>query len=295
LLPAKSPQPCAAAGVAGLLRSLAILAVLALIVWTLSDIALLIFMAVLFAVMLRGVTDWTAERTGVSASTALICVTLAVAALMLGFLVYLRPRLIVQSSDLWSQLNQQFDHLRDLYGDTLWGKALFGNRSLHTLVQGHIARYAGSVATSTLGGIVTALVLVATTLYFANAPALYINGTIRLFPLPYRVRARSILAHIGGTLRRWALGQLIDMAVTMWVAVIFLVYHGIEGYLVAPLVQRNTADLPPALTILSMTILGTLLGPLGIIVGAPVAAATLVIVREAYVGDLLGENSGPTD
>jgi predicted PurR-regulated permease PerM len=245
-------------------------------------------------------------------------------------------------------LNQQFDHLRDVDGDTIWGKTLFGNLSLHTLVQAHIGRYAGSVAASTLGGIITALVLVATTLYFAAAPALYINGTIRLFPLPYRIRARSILAHIGSTLRRWALGQLIDMAVvgvltgigllllgvplalalavlaslltfipyfgaivaavpamlvgltvgwrtSLWVAVIFLVCHGIEGYLIAPLVQRNTADLPPALTILSMTILGTLLGPLGIIVGAPVAAAVLVIVREAYVGDLLGENLGPTD
>jgi predicted PurR-regulated permease PerM len=82
-----------------LLRSLAILAVLALVVWALADIVLLIFMAVLLAVMLRGVSDWTAERTGVSASTALVCVTLAVAALILGFLVYLGPRLIVQSND----------------------------------------------------------------------------------------------------------------------------------------------------------------------------------------------------
>ena len=71
------------------------------------------------------------------------------------------------------------------------------------------------------------------------------------------------------------------------VAVIFLVCHGIEGYVIAPLVQRNTADLPPALTILSMTILGALLGPLGVILGAPVAAVALVMVREMYVGDVL--------
>jgi predicted PurR-regulated permease PerM len=82
---------------------------------------------------------------------------------------------------------------------------------------------------------------------------------------------------------------------SLWVAVIFLVGHGIEGYLVAPLVQRNTADLPPALTILSMTILGTLFGPLGVILGAPVAADALVIVREIYVGDVLVENMEPID
>jgi predicted PurR-regulated permease PerM len=77
--------------------------------------------------------------------------------------------------------------------------------------------------------------------------------------------------------------------VAMWVVAIFLACHGIEGYLVAPIVQRNTADLPPAVTILSMTILGALYGPLGVILGTPVAAAVLVAVREIYVGDVLGD------
>ena len=38
-----------------------------------------------------------------------------------------------------------------------------------------------------------------------------------------------------------------------------------------------------------MTVLGTLFGAMGIILGAPVAAAVLVIVREVYVGDVLGD------
>ena len=70
---------------------------------------------------------------------------------------------------------------------------------------------------------------------------------------------------------------------------IFTVAHVVEGYIVAPLVQRNTVDLPPALTILSMTVLGTLFGTLGVILGAPVAAAGLVLVREVYVGGVLGD------
>lgn len=80
-----------------------------------------------------------------------------------------------------------------------------------------------------------------------------------------------------------------DWRKAMWVAVIFTVAHVVEGYIVAPLVQRNTADLPPAVTILSMTVLGTLFGTLGVILGAPVAAAGLVLVREVYVGGMLGD------
>jgi predicted PurR-regulated permease PerM len=83
----------------------------------------------------------------------------------------------------------------------------------------------------------------------------------------------------------------------LWVLVVFLICHGIEGYIVAPLVQRRTVDLPPALTILSMTILGTIFGPMGVILGTPVAAAALVTVREAYVAEVLGdpEVSGMTE
>jgi predicted PurR-regulated permease PerM len=48
--------------------------------------------------------------------------------------------------------------------------------------------------------------------------------------------------------------------------------------------------LPPALTILSMTVMGTIFGPLGAVLGAPMAAVLLVFVREAYVGDVLGDS-----
>jgi predicted PurR-regulated permease PerM len=76
--------------------------------------------------------------------------------------------------------------------------------------------------------------------------------------------------------------------VSLWVVVLFLICHAIEGYVIAPIVQWNMADLPPALTILSMTILGALFGPLGVILGTPVAAVGLVAVREVYVRGTLG-------
>ncbi|MDQ2762018.1 MAG: AI-2E family transporter, partial [Pseudomonadota bacterium] len=47
-----------------------------------------------------------------------------------------------------------------------------------------------------------------------------------------------------------------------------------------PFVQRRTVELPPALTILSMTILAALFGILGLIVATPAMAAVLVIIRE---------------
>jgi predicted PurR-regulated permease PerM len=79
-----------------------------------------------------------------------------------------------------------------------------------------------------------------------------------------------------------------------WVVVIYLACHGVEGYVVAPFVQKRTVELPPALTVLSMTILATLFGLFGLIVATPVVAALMVIIREIYVGDVLGDREHAT-
>lgn len=337
---------CAAADIARTIRWIAILAALALIVWALSNIVLLIFLAALIAVMLRGVADWASQRTGAPQGAMLAVVTVLLAALLIGFLYYIGPRLASESQALWDQLRHGIDHLRDTYENTQWGQAIFQRLSPPQGMQDHIISYAGTVASSAIGGVTTGFILIVTALYFAISPDLYIGGIVRLFPLSYRPRSRQVLHEIGRTLRRWSLGQLIDMCVVgvlvgiglsllgvplalalgvlaglltfipyfgaiasavpavlvalavswqaaLWVVVIFLICHTIEGYLIGPIVQRNTADLPPALTILSMTVLGTLSGPVGVILGAPVAAALLVLVREAYVRDVLGDAELP--
>ncbi len=61
----------------------------------------------------------------------------------------------------------------------------------------------------------------------------------------------------------------------------------IEGNVIAPFVQKRTGTLPPALTIVSQTILGTLFGALGLILATPFMAALLVAVRMIYVESVM--------
>jgi predicted PurR-regulated permease PerM len=75
-------------------------------------------------------------------------------------------------------------------------------------------------------------------------------------------------------------------------AIVFSVCHFVEGYIVSPLVQDRMVRLPPALLILSMTFLGSLLGPMGIVMATPLAAAGLVLVSEFYVVDVLKDEGG---
>lgn len=82
-----------------------------------------------------------------------------------------------------------------------------------------------------------------------------------------------------------ALGQSPTLA--LWVAGLFLVVQMLEGNLIAPVVQKRAVALPPALTIFSQTILGTLFGPLGLILATPIMAALMTAVRMAYVETVL--------
>jgi predicted PurR-regulated permease PerM len=81
----------------------------------------------------------------------------------------------------------------------------------------------------------------------------------------------------------------------LYVAILFAVVQTLEGNVVAPLVQKRTVDLPPALTILSQTILGTLFGIMGLILATPLAAAAMVAVRMVYVESMLENDSRSHD
>jgi predicted PurR-regulated permease PerM len=75
----------------------------------------------------------------------------------------------------------------------------------------------------------------------------------------------------------------------LWVIVLYLICHTVEGYIVAPLVMRRTVKLPPALTVLSMTVLGVIYGLFGVLIATPLTAAVMVLIREIYVVDMLGD------
>ena len=98
-----------------------------------------------------------------------------------------------------------------------------------------------------------------------------------------------------GTLVSGALAVLIALsdgpATALWTLGVFVVCHLVEGYILAPLIQRRILELPAALTVLSMTVLGSLFGLPGIILGTPLAAAVMVIVQAFYIGDVLGDHS----
>jgi predicted PurR-regulated permease PerM len=59
--------------------------------------------------------------------------------------------------------------------------------------------------------------------------------------------------------------------------------HLIESNIVAPMVMQRKVDLPPVLTILAVLVMGTLMGPMGLLVAVPTLAVVMVLVRRILI------------
>ena len=69
----------------------------------------------------------------------------------------------------------------------------------------------------------------------------------------------------------------------LYVLLLGVVIHLIEGNLVSPLVMSKKIDMPPVLTITAVLVIGKLLGPLGLVVALPILVTVMVIVRRILI------------
>ncbi|HEX6279989.1 MAG TPA: hypothetical protein VFZ49_08230, partial [Pyrinomonadaceae bacterium] len=55
------------------------------------------------------------------------------------------------------------------------------------------------------------------------------------------------------------------------------------------LIERETVELPPALTVVFQLALATLVGGLGLVLATPLLAMIVVVVQLVYLQDILGD------
>jgi predicted PurR-regulated permease PerM len=79
----------------------------------------------------------------------------------------------------------------------------------------------------------------------------------------------------------------LGMPTLAWVMIVYVAIQTIEGFVVAPLIQKGSLDLAPAWTLFAIVIFGALFGGLGIALAAPVFALARLAVLRFYVEDWL--------
>ncbi len=326
---------------AKLLALVSVFVVGLLLLWLLSDVLLLVFAAVLLALLFRAAAAPIERFTPVSERASVLLAVLLVAAIVVGLGWLLGTRLWTQLvvlietlPDLVAQVENRFGI--DGLGDWLERQrlAIFDNGSLVV----NVASYSTTVIE--VGAQV--LIVLGASIYLALSPRSYVEGMLSVLPEPQAAKARDTLWTMGRALRLWLLGQLAAMlligvltslglwllgvpsalalgviagllefvpyvgptlsavpalvvalaqspTLALWVLLLYVVIQQAEGILVTPLVQQYTVDLPPVLTIFALLVFGTLFGPMGLLLGTPLAVVAMVAVKKLWVRDVLQE------
>lgn len=79
----------------------------------------------------------------------------------------------------------------------------------------------------------------------------------------------------------------------LWAVLIYIGVGQVESNLFSPLMLRQMAQLPMAMTLFAVLAFGILLGPLGVLFATPLAVVIYVLVRMLYVESLLGDRPEP--
>ena len=129
---------------------------------------------------------------------------------------------------------------------------------------------------------VVVAVLTGSGLFFLGVPLAAMLGLIAgLFNfVPY-------IGALAGAVPALAVAVAQSPRTALYVAILYVVVQTLEGNVIGPLIQKRTVDLPPALTILSQTVLGALFGVVGLILATPLTAVAMVAVRMVYVESVL--------
>jgi predicted PurR-regulated permease PerM len=101
-----------------------------------------------------------------------------------------------------------------------------------------------------------------------------ITGLLEIIP-----NFGPVIAMIPGVL----LGLTISTKTAVFVALIYIACQTIVGNIALPLLQKRIIHIPPALTLLSQLIMGTLSGLMGIILAVPLLAILIIVIDELYV------------
>lgn len=69
----------------------------------------------------------------------------------------------------------------------------------------------------------------------------------------------------------------------LYVTLLYIIIHAIEGYCISPYIDQRTVSLPPALTIIAQVLLTVLIGFFGLVLASPLVVVALMFVKMIQV------------
>ncbi len=313
------------------------------------DVILLIFAAVLIAVFLCGLADYVGRYLNISDGKAVLIVSVLLLIVLGGAIALLAPSVAEQVQHLREELPKSAQEAGAYISQFSWGRAIIDQLPsfddvMNKIDASSILTRVGGFFSSTVGAVGNFFITILLAIYLATEPKFYADGFTKLFPLRLRPRVGEVLAEIGDTLSWWLIGKVASMvfiglltwiglsiigvplALTLgliagllsfipnfgpilsavpaillafiespmkavYVLILFIIVQIIESNIVTPMIERQTVELPPALTIIFQLVLGVLIGGLGLVLATPLLAVLMVLIQMIYIEDVLGDRN----
>ncbi len=249
--------------------------VLLLALWNFADVMLLSLAGILLAVGWRGLAAGVAAYTPLPTDYAVWGVIVLFFLLLFGGGWWLIPSLINGLEDLFERLPESLKTIE---------QALEGYPSIEKAMQRVMQTTdAGTVATgvmnrlnnlfsatlgifsTSLGGLVGILVVIALAMYLAGSPATYLNGALALLPPSRRAHFAELAGRLAHGLRWWLVGRLASMAVVGLLTWFGLLLLGIQSAAALAFIAGLLSFVPnigPVLSAVPALIVGLAQGPM---------------------------------
>ncbi|MGQ0559512.1 MAG: AI-2E family transporter [Sphingosinicella sp.] len=238
-------------------------AAVALLLWTLRDLIILVFGAVLVAVILGLIAGPIRERLRVPAPLALMAaVVIALAVIGSAFWLF-GSEVAAQSTALRETIPRAWEAM--LARLDQWGIGEPLRQGSATLGRGSgVLGNLGALALTIGNGIADTLLVVVAGIYLAAQPDLYWDGMIKLIPRRGRALAADALEASARALRLWLLGRLVSMATVGVLTWLGLTLIGVPSALTLGLLAALLEFIPflgPVLAALPALLLAFAAGP----------------------------------
>lgn len=179
--------------------------------WRISGVLLLIFAAMLLAIVLDTLAGLAVRHLHLPERAAVPLVAVLLASLVIGFLLAGGSVVATQIRFVFDQLPDAFNALGKLIGIPNATEQL--KNTLAADGGGHIMMRAVDISYTVIGILADTIVVVVAAVYLASDPSLYRRGVARLFPPNQHARVIGAMNAVGRALRQWLFGQFIGMLV----------------------------------------------------------------------------------
>ncbi|MGY6552403.1 MAG: AI-2E family transporter [Erythrobacter sp.] len=314
-----------------------------LLLFTLRQVVLVGFAAVLAAVIFSAIANAVCRRVPLPRGVIVLLAPLGLIAIMAAVIGLVGSEITSQFDDLRARIPAVLSELDKYFPDGTLEDAVAANLPDSSTVAGWLSALAGLLS-SAITGLIVALL---GGIYLAANPATYRRGLAALFSKTVEGDVKDFLIKLYEGLKNWLLGQLVSMAIVgtlvyagltllgvpgaialallaalfefipvigpfiaaippilaaltvspqlaLYTALFFVVLQQIEGNVLAPIVMKHAVSIPPAVTLLSLLVIGTLFGPLGVILGGPLTVVIFIAVRELWVMRVMGHEGYDT-